>query len=194
MILIVNSKLSLFTLLLGSSVMKNLIVAMCTLVMGTGIAAMAQEAGPASKPPATSPAFDSLKKLVGEWTATGPDGKSMETKFRLTAGGSVLVETLFPGKPEEMVTMYHMDGPDLILTHYCMLGNQPRLKAASVAETKKLSFKSVGGTNMKLADMHMGQAEFTLVDNDHFVADWCSCTGGKPDESHHVNIKFARKK
>lgn len=174
--------------------MKKFALLACVWVLGAGFAAWADDSKPAAKAQGTSAAFDSLKKLVGDWTANGPDGKTIETKFRLTAGGSVLVETLFPGKPDEMVTMYHMDGPDLILTHYCMLGNQPRLKAESAAETKKLSFKSVGGTNMKLTDMHMGQADFTLVDNDHFEAEWCSCSGGKPDGNHHVSIKFTRKK
>jgi len=174
--------------------MKKLFTCACLMVLGIGMAVWAADDKPASKAPATSPGFESLKKLVGTWTAPGPDGKSMETQFRLSAGGSVLVETLFPGKPEEMVTVYHMDGPDLILTHYCMLGNQPRLKAVSAKETKKLMFKSVGGTNMKPDDMHMGQAILTFVDDDHFEADWCSCSGGKPDENHHVSIKFTRKK
>ena len=30
----------------------------------------------------------------------------------------------------EMITMYHPDGDGLALTHYCMLGNQPRMKAS----------------------------------------------------------------
>ena len=173
--------------------MKKLLVCACVLVLGIGSAVWAVDDTAAPKT-TTSPGFDALKKLVGTWTATGPDGKTMTTQFRLSAGGSVLVETLFPGSAEEMVTMYHMDGSDLMLTHYCMLGNQPRLKAVSAKETKKLMFKSVGGTNMKPDDMHMGQAILTLADADHFEADWCSCTSGKPDDSHHITMKFERKK
>lgn len=174
--------------------MKKLFACACILVLGVGMVAWAADDKPATKAPSSSAGFDALKKLAGDWTATGPDGKPMETKFRLSAGGSVLVETLFPGKAEEMITMYHMDGNDLILTHYCMLGNQPKLKAVSAKETKKLMFKSVGGTNMKMDDMHMGQAIITIADDDHFEADWCACTSGKPDESHHVTLKFTRKK
>ncbi len=173
--------------------MKKIVALACVLALGVGMAVWAKDDKFAPKV-TTSPGFDALKKLVGQWTAKGPDGSPMETHFRLTAGGSVLVETLFPGKPEEMVTMYHMDGGDLILTHHCMLGNQPRLKADSSSRTKKLTFKSVGGTNMKPTDPHMGQAILTLVDDDHFEADWCSCSNGKPDESHHVQMKFTRKK
>ena len=171
--------------------MKKFAVCLCVAMLGISLAWAGDDK---PTPKASSPAFEALKKLVGTWTAPGPEGKTIQTQFRLTAGGSVLIETLFPGQPEEMVTMYHMDGKDLILTHYCMLGNQPRLKAISTNDPKKLMFKSVGGTNMKLDDMHMGQAIMTLTDDDHFEADWCACTGGKPDDSHHVNLKFTRKK
>ena len=172
--------------------MKVFVAAVCAVVLSTNLAIQAQEKG---KAPTKSAAFESLKKLVGDWSSPeGPHGKPVETRFRLTAGGSVLIETLFPGTPEEMVTMYHMDGDDLLLTHYCMLGNQPRLKAESTNDANKISFKSVGGTNMKLTDMHMGQAILTLVGKDSFEADWCSCSGGKPDGNHHVTLKFTRKK
>jgi hypothetical protein len=172
--------------------MKKLAISLCVAFLG--VALWAGDDKPAGKAAVSSPAFEALKKLVGTWTATGPEGKEVTTQFRLTAGGSVLVETLFPGTAEEMITMYHMDGSDLVLTHYCLLGNQPRLKAISMKDPKKLMFKSAGGTNMKPDDMHMGQATLTLTDADHFEADWCACSGGKPDESHHVNIKFTRKK
>lgn len=175
--------------------MKRLIALVCVFAMGVGIAAVfaADEKMPPKVP--SSPGFDALKKLVGEWTTpAGPDGKPMTTKFKLTANESVLMETMFPDTPMEMITMYHMDGPDLILTHYCMLGNQPRLKAESAKDSKKLSFKSVGGSNMKTTDLHMGQATYTLVDNDHFEAEWCACQNGKPDESHKHTVKFTRKK
>ncbi len=176
--------------------MMKLLACVCVFTLGVVSAAylIADDKAPQPKPPATSPGLDALKKLVGDWTATGPDGKPMTTKFRLSAGGSVLVETMFPDTPMEMITVYHMDGPDLILTHYCMLGNQPRLKAESAKETKKLSFKSVGGTNMKLTDAHMGQAVFTLIDDNTYEANWCSCENGKPDEAHRFNVKFTRKK
>lgn len=173
--------------------MKKYVALVCALMFGAGIVVWAQEGKPARKAQLTCPAFDSLKKLVGQWTATGKDGQLKETIFRLTAGGSVLVETFNPGKPTEMVTMYHMDGPDLILTHYCFRGNQPQMKTESAAESKKFSFKSVGGTNMKLTDFHMGQADFTLVDDDHFEVDWISFTDGKPD-GYLNSFKFTRKK
>ena len=79
-------------------------------------------------------AFKKLKTLVGSWTAkTSHDEKKEEAKkdhedampdevsvtFNLTGAGSALVETQFPGMPHEMVSVYHLDGKELRMTHYC---------------------------------------------------------------------------
>jgi hypothetical protein len=139
--------------------------------------------------------FEAMKKLVGDWVEIGKDGKPTDklvSSIRLTAGGSVLQETLFPGGDHEMVTMYHLDGSNLILTHYCMLGNQPRLRAEPGDSVKKVLFKFVGSTNLKSDDEHhMNQVTFTLVDNDHFQAEWLSCKDGK--ECHKANFDLVRK-
>src|SRR4051812_26671103 len=65
--------------------------------------------------------FDKLKKLAGTWVAADDQGKPTDkimSIFKLTAGGSALQETLFPGGNEEMVSVYHLDGSDLVMTHY----------------------------------------------------------------------------
>ncbi len=144
--------------------MKKLFAYACVIVLGVAMATWAGDDKPPTPKPTTSLGFDALKKLVGEWTAPGPDGKPMQTQFRLTAGGSVLVETLFPGSAEEMVTVYHMDGSDLILTHYCMLGNQPRMKLNAAKSTvTELVFDFDGGTNFNPRhDTHMHSLSMTL--------------------------------
>src|SRR5690242_19983450 len=64
-----------------------------------------------------------LKQLAGDWVEV-KDGKPTDkvaSSIRVTSGGSTVQETLFPGTDHEMVTMYHLDGADLVLTHYCSL-------------------------------------------------------------------------
>jgi hypothetical protein len=143
----------------------------------------------------TSQRFEALKGLVGDWVAVDKDGKPTDqvvTSFRLTAGGSALQETMFPGTNHEMLTMYHLDGSDLILTHYCALGNQPRMRAEPGNNANKIVFKFFDGTNLKSADaQHMHQATLTIDGKDHFKSEWVLCQDGKP--CHEKSFDLVRK-
>jgi hypothetical protein len=145
--------------------------------------------------PATSQRFEALKKLAGAWVEIGSDGKPTDkivSSIRVTSGGNTVQETLFPGSDHEMVTMYHLDGADLLLTHYCHLGNQPRMRAEPGQEANKIVFKFVGATNLKSNDdTHMHQAILTIESQDHFKAEWTLCKEGKP--CHQVGFDLVRK-
>src|SRR5262245_10260387 len=80
-------------------------------------AAKAEVAGKAAAPSK----LDIIKKLAGDWVEV-KDGKPTDkvvTTYRITAGGSAVEEVLFRDTPHEMITLYHLDGDDLMLTHYC---------------------------------------------------------------------------
>src|SRR5262245_57541513 len=110
----------------------------------------------------TNAGLDKMKTLVGTWVAADKDGKPTDevvSVIKLTAGGSVIHETLFPGQPHEMVSIYTVDGSDLVLTHYCVLGNQPRMKANTKSLGNKLTFEFAGGSNLDpKKDKHMHSA------------------------------------
>ena len=113
-------------------------------------------------------AFASLKKLTGEWRGPAmqkgmPPGHSI---YRVTAGGSAVQETIFPGTTMEMLSVYHMDKGRLLMTHYCALGNQPRMKLnARKSTASELVFDFDGGTNFNPhRDMHMHSLTLTLPD------------------------------
>jgi len=169
-------------------------VAGLALVAGAWAAEMQKTA-----PPAGNPAFERLRGLAGEWTGKayhtgGAEQKGEDTRvvYQVVGAGSVVMETLFPGTPHEMVTMYHMDGKELILTHYCAAGNQPTLRAAPMTDAKTLSFDFVRGTNMKPSDMHMHSVTFTFADDDHLKSVWTSQADGKPGD--RAVFELARKK
>src|SRR6478736_10069180 len=89
------------------------------------------EDAPARSTPSHS-GLERLKKMVGTWVEADKDGKPTDkvvSVVKVTAGGSAVHETHFPGQPMEMVSVYHLDKGDLVMTHYCVLGNQPRMKA-----------------------------------------------------------------
>src|SRR5258708_4442203 len=95
-----------------------------------GIVASLGIADTMPSPPKSSADFERLKSLIGVWqgTETGGHGPAdVRVEYRLTAGGSALEEKLFPGTPHEMVSVYYDEDGKLGMTHYCMLGNHPRM-------------------------------------------------------------------
>ena len=68
--------------------------------------------------PGLHPGFEKLKKLAGTWVEADKDGKPTDKVYsviKVTSGGSVVHETIFPGTPMEMVSVYNLDGGDLVL-------------------------------------------------------------------------------
>jgi hypothetical protein len=90
-----------------------------------------------------------------------------------------VVETMFAGTPGEMVTMYYLEGNELVLVHYCTAGNQPKMKLETPPEASELSFKCIGGTNMTEDDSHMHSVRLVPVDADHLKGSWNSMKAGK---------------
>jgi hypothetical protein len=92
----------------------------------------------------TADAFKQLTSLNGNWEGKFPDGRSHTVSYRLTAAGSVLVETWTLEPNRESMTLYSIDGSHLIATHYCPQGNQPRLRLVQGNDSTKLSFEFRG--------------------------------------------------
>ena len=63
-------------------------------------------------------------------------------EFKTSAAGTVVMETMNPGTGHEMINMYHVDGDDLLLTHYCAGNNQPRMRLNREAIDTRLSRNS----------------------------------------------------
>jgi len=141
--------------------------------------------------------FEKLKGLAGTWVEAGPDGKPTDkvvSIVRVTAGGSVVHETLFPGDPMEMISVYHLDKDDLLMTHYCALGNQPRMKADPDSPPNQIRWQFAGGTNFDPSkDAHMHAATVTFVDADHIEVEGEGWADGKPTAEHCGVTKLVRK-
>jgi hypothetical protein len=152
--------------------------------MALGGAALAGPAAPEAAAKGTRPAFEKLKSLAGEWVAA-EDGEmsrkgDLVARYALTAAGTALVETVFPGSPHEMVTVYHADGPDVVLTHYCMEGNQPRMRARNASGTR-FDFQFEGGANIDpRRDRHMNSASLELLGQDEMRTVWTELADAKP--------------
>lgn len=144
--------------------------------------------------------FEQLKGFEGTWTGSakgeGSD-ESAETpgaihEFRVASAGTVVMETMNQGTPHEMINMYHIDGDELLLTHYCAGNNQPHMKLdREASRADKLIFTFVGGTNLDPeVDNHIHGVEIAIEDDDHILSSWIGYSKGKPAGT--MNFKLAR--
>jgi len=137
--------------------------------------------------------FNRIKSLVGEWQADTTMGKARLT-LELVASGTAILERESIGDMPPMITMYHLDGNRLLLTHYCMVGNQPRMQAQNYdPATKEIKFQFVDATNLPSANAaHMHSATFRFIDDQHFKSAWDFYDGGKPKETHAAEYTRVR--
>jgi hypothetical protein len=134
-------------------------------------------------------AFGRLSALAGEWEADTKMGKAHIT-YELIAGGTAIVERETMDHMPPMLTVYHLDRDRLILTHYCMAGNQPRMQATSFdAARGELRFDFLDATNLASPSAgHMRNARVRLVDDKHLQSEWDFYENGrKTTETFNYN-------
>lgn len=143
-------------------------------------------------------AFARMKTLAGSWKPSGPndhghgDEGHAKVIYQVTAAGSSLMQTQFPGEKHEMVTMYHLDGKDLLAVHYCAAGNQPRLKLdRKASKPDDLVFVFDGGTNLDVAkDTHIHVLRVKFLADGKVEEEWDGYTDGKKADC--VKIPMSR--
>lgn len=126
-------------------------------------------------------AFDAIKSMPGTWEGKAQDGRPVAVTFKVTAGGSAVMSEIMGDGPEDMISMFHMDGPNkLLLTHYCGSGNQPRMQASVSPDGKIITFSFFDATNLATPDAgHMQRMVLTLIDNSHHIEEWVFADHGK---------------
>jgi hypothetical protein len=129
----------------------------------------------------SQPQFDRIKSLAGTWVGKGADGRPVHIHYKLVSGGSVVMESIFEKADEEMITLYHLDGDHLMMTHYCTAHNQPRMRADPAgADPNTIKFKFVDATNLASPNAgHMHAHAITWKDSDHVAQQWTWRENGK---------------
>lgn len=147
--------------------------------------------------------FEQLKGLQGTWEGE-PEGSGGEAEaeadavgtvtheIQVSAAGTVVMETMGPGTEHEMINMYHLDGEELVLTHYCAGGNQPQMRLnREESSADLLVFDFAGGTNLDPeTDSFIHSARIQLVDGDHMESIWKSYSAG--EEAATMTFHLAR--
>ena len=146
------------------------------------------------KPYVGSEAFERMKQLAGSWEGIMDMGKGPEkvtTTYKLTSNGSAIVETVFEGAPHEMVTVYHDDSQHRMnLTHFCMLGNQPKMKLTAM-EGNTLTFDLSQDADIDAThDTHMHAAAITFNGKDKIAQQWTKFEAGQKKQV--VEVAYSR--
>src|SRR5690348_2005622 len=85
---------------------------------------------------ARNPQFDALKTLAGDWSGKF-EGRAGTASYRVVSGDTaIILDQQAPGEGN-MITMFHPDGQKTVATHYCSMGNQPRMVADATPDTKR---------------------------------------------------------
>lgn len=134
--------------------------------------------------------LDRLRALPGawegtfEWSGARSGGGKIKATYSTTGNGSAVVENLIMGDETvpSMTSVYHMDGSDLRMTHYCAAQNQPRLRATEVGENvAKFSF--VDATNLTGHPGHVEAFEIRFVAENRLVLEF-TFSGAKKSIEH----------
>jgi hypothetical protein len=161
------------------------------LLVASGVSLPHAEA-PAGGTLGAKAALEQLKELAGTWEATipSPEGVATRSVFAVTAGGTAVMETQFPGTDQEMVTLYFIDGQTLRATHYCSAGNQPHMKLDTRASAPgDLRFAFDGGTNFNpRRDMHIHSVRYVFGADGSLSEEWEYRNEGKTSGTHKVTL------
>jgi hypothetical protein len=133
----------------------------------------------AAQVPATERGARALERIRGlagtwegsyEWTGARSDKGALQANYYVTGNDSAVVENLVMGGKPSMTTVYHMDGPDLRMTHFCGAKNQPRLKASEFADDgATVRFTFVDATNLDVQPAHVKALEIRFLDADRIT-------------------------
>ena len=137
--------------------------------------------------------LDRLAALAGDWEGTTGSGKTIRVHYDVIAERSVVAETYTTPSGRVSMSMYHADGPTVMVTHYCAQKNQPRLREESAgADSNTVRFSFLDATGMSSpADAHMTQLVMQFADPDHFTQ---TSTYQEKKERETTSIHFARKR
>jgi hypothetical protein len=141
-------------------------------------------------------ALGQIKALTGNWNGTFQwtggrnDSGSMNATYYVTGNGSAVVENLMNESTPVMTSVYHLDGRDLRMTHFCGAQNQPRLKARRIdLDHGAIDFEFVDATNLRSPDApHVHGLELRLIDTNHLTLTFLF-QSGSVESREEINLK-----
>jgi len=157
-----------------------------------GLFLLASVGRTAETPAPAGTALDWLRSMTGtwkahaQWTGGRTESYDMTAVYSVTGNGTAVVEDLGKDGVTSMTSVYHQDGTDLRMTHYCGVGNQPRLKATSIdTSTKSVRFEMTDITGRQ--GPHVGAVALRFIDHDHATLAF-TFVGGKTPSIETIDL------
>lgn len=137
--------------------------------------------------------FEKFKAMVGDWEGANEQGVKIRHRYSLIGGGSVVMEESWfdAHKGDMMVTMYSLHEGKLILTHYCVAKNQPRLVATAFKDGgAKVEFTFMDATGIPNREQgHMDKAIYEFFGKDRYKTRWTWYSKGKEQWMEAFELK-----
>lgn len=131
------------------------VLAVAVLLMGQ-MAFAASDAGAA---------FEAFRSLQGSW-AIQSNGKRLPIDMTYDVGSKNSIITEHFGKE---LGVFYRDGSDLLMTHFCNAGNQPRLRLKENSHAGRYEFEMIDITNLVSPSApHVQRIVYTFADDKHF--------------------------
>lgn len=108
------------------------------------------------------PPMVQMRKLEGVWTGTVRSSATKKVlgaariKYEVVSSGHAVAEKLLMGTNErdDMLSVYHQEGDQLMMTHFCGSNTQPRLRTKSWTKPiTELKLEFLDSTNILNATM-----------------------------------------
>ena len=108
--------------------------------------------------------FEVFKSLQGQWSIRAGDKTlPFHMTYDLGSNGSIVTEQF--GKE---LSVFYSDKGNLLMTHFCNRGNQPRLKLRAGSAAKRYEFDMFDITNLKdPSDDHVHKMIYEIPDPQH---------------------------
>jgi hypothetical protein len=182
-----------------SFILISLLFASCSAMTGkTNVKMPEVETAPLPPPDNSSAELNRIKKLAGRWSAkTSMFGKKDEevfTEYAVTAAGSAVIETIFPGTQNEMISVYFDDDQGkLAMTHYCMMRNRPSFALAS-STPKMIKLDVVKVEGLKSEDSPSMGAITIKFEGENSFSTTCEGGGKSGKKNDPVTMRYTRVK
>jgi hypothetical protein len=109
-------------------------------------------------------AFGAFKGLQGAW-AIQSNGKSLTIEMIYDVGSKESIITEHFGKE---LSVFYRDGNNLLMTHFCNAGNQPRLRLKANSPVGRYEFEMFDITNLPSpSTAHVQRIIYTFADDKH---------------------------